>query len=239
MPYGIGEMYSTSNDLASLMSLFFRDNLPADDGHQILDGQTLREMMNPAFMFPDQSTGFAIPFELEYYKSYQIQTKEGDITGYSAKIDFIPQMKLGIVVNCNMMGHAKYIMSPIVGIIMEGFDQWLRNNQPTDLLPPNYKALIGIYQDDSKDLTKIYVGQNGPFTQLFISSNILGFVDLPLREYPYPSVSNTLQVVPIYNGNIGCNDIATQGYFTLITIVEDGTLVLTCPGAAWHNLPQN
>jgi len=197
---------------------------------QILDGQTLREMMSPVYINTDQSTGFAIPFELEYYKSYQKQTKEGDITGYSAKIVFVPAINLAFVVNCNMEGHAASILNPMADILMDGFDSWLRKNQPTNLLPQNYKMLIGDYKDDFGGKSSIYVDQNGPTTQLFITSDLLGISNQPMKVFP--SLDNTLQVVPRYNTSSSCFDIETSGTYALITwkLSDKEVIGFTCYG---------
>jgi CubicO group peptidase (beta-lactamase class C family) len=41
-----GQMYSTADDMAKFMSLFFRDSAAADHGGaQVLDGATVREML--------------------------------------------------------------------------------------------------------------------------------------------------------------------------------------------------
>ena len=41
----MGQMFSTANDMAKLMSFFFRDKVPANGGDQLLDGATVREML--------------------------------------------------------------------------------------------------------------------------------------------------------------------------------------------------
>lgn len=73
--YASGLMYSTANDLSALISLFFRDStyiadelvtytlvdVPADGGLQLIDGESLKEMMNPRYINSDKNSGFALP----------------------------------------------------------------------------------------------------------------------------------------------------------------------------------
>ena len=50
---------------------------------QILDGETIREWMEPTYMYYD-GTGYGHPWELIPLGNYTLRTKAGDINGYSS-----------------------------------------------------------------------------------------------------------------------------------------------------------
>jgi hypothetical protein len=94
-------MYSTSNgngfqstvtsalmlclDLSKIIMLLFRDYAPKNSDTQILDGQSIREMLHPIYYLNNgRQDGFGIPWEMEYYGGYMVRTKRGDINGYAS-----------------------------------------------------------------------------------------------------------------------------------------------------------
>ena len=54
---------------------------------QILDGETIREWMQPAYIYHD-GTGFGHPWELEPLSNFSLRTKDGVMNGYNAEIQF-------------------------------------------------------------------------------------------------------------------------------------------------------
>ena len=59
---------------------------------QILDGESIREWMAPAYKYPDR-TGFSFPWELIPLGNYTLRTKDGAINGYRAEF----QMAVSII----------------------------------------------------------------------------------------------------------------------------------------------
>jgi len=228
-----GVMYSTANDLGALIGLFFRDNIPAG-GTQLLDGQTLREMMEPVYINTDRASGFAIPFELEYFGNYLKQTKGGDVNGYSGKIVFVPDMKLGLVVQTNKESHSGAIADAMADILMSSWDQYMRANQPLPALPNNYQLYIGQYSAQG-DITYIEFASNGPFKQLFINSGALGIESQPLEMLDQDG--STFRIVPAWNNSMGCFDVQVGGTYELVFFQFDaskGNIVsLTSPGLSF------
>ena len=55
---------------------------------QILDGETIREWMQPAYTYPD-GTGFGHPWEFIPLYNYTLRTKAGVINGYNAEMQFM------------------------------------------------------------------------------------------------------------------------------------------------------
>lgn len=109
-----GQMYSSANDMAKLMSLFFRNNVPADGAAQVLDGTTIREMLtrrahvDPSSV-PEDSVyyqQFGLPWEVLHVRSssasngafneFYMMSKDGAINGYQTLMVMIPELKLGV-----------------------------------------------------------------------------------------------------------------------------------------------
>ena len=51
---------------------------------QIVDGESIREWLAPAYKYPDH-TGFSFPWELIPLGNYTLRTKDGAINGYRAE----------------------------------------------------------------------------------------------------------------------------------------------------------
>lgn len=82
---------STTRDMMELIKLFFRQN-GARGGRQIVEGQSIRGMMLPRYIYPDRRSGFATPFELYWnFNDLLLHTKRGDISGYRSVGSFYDQ----------------------------------------------------------------------------------------------------------------------------------------------------
>ena len=86
-----GQLFSSMNDLATLMkqyfaaypSLFQQDI--GDDYPFVVAPQTLREMLRPVFINPDQQSGFGSPWEMQMLDKHFIRGKGGNINGFSSR----------------------------------------------------------------------------------------------------------------------------------------------------------
>jgi hypothetical protein len=70
---------------------------------QILDGETIREWMQPAYTYAD-GTGFGHPWELLQLGNFILRTKAGVMNGYNAELQF--------AVSCGL--HSVYILSIVI-----------------------------------------------------------------------------------------------------------------------------
>ena len=78
-------MYSSTNDLAELMKLAFRTEESYNPtAGQLIDGETVREWMHPAYVYPD-GTGFCLPWELVPLDPFTLLTKPGVLNGYNTE----------------------------------------------------------------------------------------------------------------------------------------------------------
>lgn len=143
-----GSMYSTVADLSKIISLMFRDNIPAGSmgPSQILDGATLREMCGIRYLTRDHQAGFALTWELYRIGDYMIRTKRGDVDGYASEIIFVPELKLGIVVLANIVEHAQDAAQRMTNILLPAFEAVFRANAATPSLPSVAASLVGDYR---------------------------------------------------------------------------------------------
>ena len=54
---------------------------------QLIDGETIREWMQPAYTYFD-GTGYGYPWEILPSHNYSLRTKGGSINGYLSEIAF-------------------------------------------------------------------------------------------------------------------------------------------------------
>jgi hypothetical protein len=137
-----GDMYSTTNDLSKLISLVFRDTMPYRQlPNQILDGETIREWMQPEYVAADQ-TGYCLPWELIPNGNYQMRCKAGEVDGYLSEVMMIPEIKAGAVVlqACEDEEQFGHVLDAAFNVLL-AVDSILRKNQP----PPNISEMPSDY----------------------------------------------------------------------------------------------
>jgi len=99
-----GMLYSTADDLAKYLSLFFREG-PAG-GKQVLGSSSLREMLMPVAVSPDWTYGSTIGFSVNPFpegtrQMQQIHYKPGGCAGFSSVVIINYQRKLGMALLTN------------------------------------------------------------------------------------------------------------------------------------------
>jgi CubicO group peptidase (beta-lactamase class C family) len=163
---GSGGVYSTVNDLAKLVSFYFRDNQRADPKTgQILDGQTIRESILPRSWMRDGLSGFAMPWEMYTLNDYVIRVKDGEVAGYSTQVMMVHELKLGVIVLANQFGHSPSIGQEIIGTLLPAFDSVFRYSSNPWPLPPNPTMFLGTYSDSRGS---VVVSQQLPGAPLII-----------------------------------------------------------------------
>jgi hypothetical protein len=135
-----GGAYSTVRELGAFLSTFFSD----DESGPLLGGASRREMLATRWRNSDGESGFALTWEMERLGDYWLHTKMGDVSGYSAEVIMVPELKLGIVVLANLEEHASAPAEAMARILVPAFDALFRNMQPS-LLPPNAARFVGTY----------------------------------------------------------------------------------------------
>jgi len=142
-------MYSSGRDLAKLITLLLNYDSPKNlQEGQVLDGSSIREMMQPRYLQSDRESGFALPFELYHLNDYMLRTKLGDVNGYSAQIVLVPELKLGIAVLANKMKDALPYAEAMSGILIPGLDSVMRSFD-VPAIPQDWKRYVGVYTHGS------------------------------------------------------------------------------------------
>jgi CubicO group peptidase (beta-lactamase class C family) len=216
-----GSMYSSTNDMAKFVSLFFRDNVPYMRGtDQILDALSLREWRQPRYINIDLS-GYGLPWEI--FQSPILYTKGGSIGGYLSLTVTIPQLKLGMVVL--QSSDASLTFSEVFRLFVESFIQpfveILENISPPPFIPPSFSSLLGDYSIMNTTVT-------------------IAVVDTPLHPVPVLQLSNTTLPLLYFSENtfkisttsalVSCN---TQqgGMEQYIIFIPSNPPTFTIPGA--------
>ena len=75
-------------------------------------------MLRPAFINPDDQSGYGSPWEMQMIDKYLLRGKGGNINGFSSSMYMIPEMKLGTIalVNYEMDPSIIYNCSIIKGL---------------------------------------------------------------------------------------------------------------------------
>jgi len=163
----MGGLFSSARDMSEFLSLLFRNNAPANQGSQILDGFTINEMLTGVSFLNDGRTGFGLPYELFYdnISKFWTSNKAGELAGYRSQIAFIPALKIGVfasafISSCNEPTDTVFTI-PVIDILAPALQDVLWTMQPPYSLPSNTNQLIGVYTDDP-DSSQVNISvQNG------------------------------------------------------------------------------
>lgn len=187
-----GAHYSTTRDLMELIKLFFRQS-GGRGGKQIVEGQTIRGMMLPRYIYPDRRSGFATPFELYWnYNDLLLHTKRGDIAGYSTEMIMSLPMQLGMIALCGEVEQANKFAQVAADILYPAFLAGINGLQVPMHVPPNWKVLLGTYANSEATAT-ISGDANGLyFTCPQLSSGLLQWstTDASFQLLPAPGNQN-------------------------------------------------
>ena len=123
-----GGMLASANDMAKLMQFMFRNNISTSDDdnpHQLLDGNTVDEMLTPIITMHDDYQTIGNPWEMQFitfnntvgnaydynnddYRSLELslsqasqigvwtKSKQGSLPGYRTSTSMVPDYKLGV-----------------------------------------------------------------------------------------------------------------------------------------------
>ena len=94
-----GGLWATVEDLARFISFQFTDGTV--NGKQILNVSTLKELHSPVFMFPDWSTALAPGWGIGPVADHTNVRSEGSAGGFQVRIQFVPSLKIGVVIASN------------------------------------------------------------------------------------------------------------------------------------------
>lgn len=103
-----GGMFSTPEDLALFLAFQFRDN-ERDEAH-ILSGDGLRYMRTPnSVPKPDSFESYGLGWSVSRFQGYQVIAHSGGHLGFTARMEALPELELGIVTMTNARYPEGYI----------------------------------------------------------------------------------------------------------------------------------
>ncbi|MGA7721462.1 MAG: serine hydrolase domain-containing protein [Ignavibacteriaceae bacterium] len=143
-----GGLYSTPEDIARFILFQFEDR--GENDSKILSGDGLRRMHSPqTLQNPDNKDTYGIGWALYEDMNMRVIGHAGGHWGFGAKVEFLPDLKFGVVTmtNCNYPGGYIGPDKDLTRIIIEKFIPALQK-----------KKAVTVFNHDSVDLNK-YTGQ--------------------------------------------------------------------------------
>lgn len=167
-----GNMYSSANDMAKWISLYFRDGAPYNPAAgQILDGASIRESLtrrahtNPTPVKMDTAfpTEWGFPWEvltarlsdpaMSRFSEFNVLGKDGVIGGYQSLMSMVPELKTGLFITIstgssallgNFLG-AAYNITPLFAVPFVYKLMAQLNADPFPPLPDNAGDYVGSF----------------------------------------------------------------------------------------------
>lgn len=95
-----GGLYSTPEDLARFLILHFGTSKSSNP--DVLSSKSIRIMQKPRSLpKPDSNESYGLGWSISKFNGYQIIAHAGSHTGYYAKIEALPELKLGVIIMTN------------------------------------------------------------------------------------------------------------------------------------------
>eukprot|EP01090_Pellita_catalonica_P002207 TRINITY_DN11836_c0_g1_i1.p1 TRINITY_DN11836_c0_g1~~TRINITY_DN11836_c0_g1_i1.p1 ORF type:complete len:499 (-),score=69.96 TRINITY_DN11836_c0_g1_i1:207-1676(-) len=194
-----GSFFSSGRDIAKLLMRFLDSNeiWPRASPQTTLGPSMSREMMLPRYINSDKASGFAIPFELYWAGHYLIRTKRGDDNGWSAEMVMIPELKLGIIVNVNMVENSAEATQQIINTLIPVVEAAIRIGQGESPQPANWKDYVGTYSNSAAG-GSVSISYDG--RMLYISSTI----GLQSARLGWDKDTDNFQLLPMLGDQWSC-----------------------------------
>lgn len=115
-----GAIASNVEDLAKYVAFHMAESSNVDS--PVLSGRTLKEMHRPQWLFPDWQNAYGFGVRVRRVDGLVRVGHRGSVPGYYAIIEFVPALKLGVIVLTNSeegdpasySDYALQLLSPIV-----------------------------------------------------------------------------------------------------------------------------
>ncbi len=149
-----GNLYSTAEDQARLLSFLFAGGKTAD-GKQLLQAKTLDSMYQIQFAKPKDEAGFGLGFFVSKFEGRRRITHGGAVYGYATQFSALPDDKLGVIVIASKdvaNGLTRRVSEIALGGMLAARDKKpLPAIERTKPLPPETaQALAGRYEAGKK-----------------------------------------------------------------------------------------
>ena len=206
-----GQLFSSVNDLSVLIKQYFAAypslfQSDIDDGYNfVVEPQTLREMLRPVFVNPDQQSGFGSPWEMQMLKGHFIRGKGGNINGFSAEIDMIPEMKLGLIALSNYGLDESMFTLPVYEILIPAFKSLMNTMQSSKFkpnLPKKIDDYVGYYFYEDVPLFQVFI--NNKTGNLMVVSDLQGLYGILTWMGDSVDNGNTFVYNDLYDDTESC-----------------------------------
>ena len=182
-----GDLLASSKDMAQWLMLFARRREPrrvsedrAERAHQIIDGATLTEMLQPVVMLRDGSSAVGTPFEFKYSNGLWLKSKQGGDPGYRSSITLSEDLELGIFFSAltDPVPEDSVWTIPAADILTKALREILWSHQPRipiaqpERLVGEYYGNWSVYQVDASTLQARLGAHASPL-------NLTAFTPLP------------------------------------------------------------
>jgi Beta-lactamase len=168
-----GSFFSSSRDMSTLLIRFLEGSpiwpqREESRARVVPNPSVSREMMLPRYMNADRISGFALPFELYWVGNYLIRTKRGDDNGWSAEMVLVPELKLGIITNVNVVENSADATQQVVNTLLPIIEAAIRTHQAPPSRPKAWEDYVGTYRHGESTVTVTHDRVSG---QLYIATN--------------------------------------------------------------------
>lgn len=145
-----GCLWASTDDLAKLLKLFFRDGEPANTeggGAQVLDGDTLHEMLSPAVLLRGGDEAVGSPWEMNFSSGVWVKSKQGELPGYRSAVALVEPLKLGIFVSALVSDVASDSVWTLdaLALLVPAVTRALWRLAPPAAPPPEASLLVGTF----------------------------------------------------------------------------------------------
>eukprot|EP00947_MAST-08B_sp_MAST-8B-sp1_P004846 g4846.t1 len=216
-----GCLWASADDVARLLKLFFRDEAPADPpptatspttsptasstasstavgaaGNQILDGDTLREVLGPAVLLRDGSSAVGSgAWEMKYSSGVWVKSKQGELPGYRSSVSLVEDLKVGVFTSALVSDVAELSVwtVPAMDILVPAVRAalWaLQAARPPPPLPSRHALMVGDYYEPNTVSVRLGKAAAPPFAPT-----------LYLHTSPDPGDVLNLTAVPGFDPN--------------------------------------
>ena len=145
-----GGLLTSARDMARFMSAYLYEG-PAGDGH-ILAGSTVRELRHPVFVARGWKFGQGIGWMFwPDGEGRTIMAHGGGRPGFTAKVNIVPDLRLGVFVAINERAAIDSVADPALWVIAPAvaaaWERW-EAAQPPPPLPAGLEPWLGLYELD-------------------------------------------------------------------------------------------
>jgi hypothetical protein len=195
-----GCLWASAADISQLMKLFLRESSAAAAGtSQIIDGDTIAEMLAPSVLLGDGSSAVGTPWEMKYSEGVWVKSKQGELPGYRSSVSIVEPLKLGVFTSALVsdVDELSVWSIPSLDILIPAVTaaSWKIAASHAPVLPSKSQAMVGDYYKPGT----VSVTKRGA---VLILSGV-GSQDMNLTAIPGVDPNLALRAKPI-NSTAGC-----------------------------------